>query len=281
VIGTAIITPVPSRKEASSIESPHPRRVGSSHLDTVCRRRLELTFSGVVVLVLSAASLPVSTAAKLSVDPHAITLGDAVVVSWEVPSDSAGFYLSGIDSPDTTPQRVGRVVVHPRASTAFFLVVHRAKGVEVQSERVDVAGARGSIPQLSTKDLGCTLDLRMERPTGLDLVAKVKRSLQDANVAVDQEFLRDTSAVILQSRALAQPGGQTSGVGAREVIYQVAFGLNLAQDAAKGPITGVSVGSQLRFRRLQESRFEIDSDSNRCFETTRPIAAAIESLLKR
>jgi hypothetical protein len=243
-------------------------------------------FLGSLIIVssglLAIAAQPGALAGRLSVEPREISIGESVVVSWDVPSGVGSVYISGAD-PSQANQRSGRVVVRPRATSDFLLLVQSASGaVGVQAARVTVAGPRGSLPQLTAKDLSCVVDLPLTIPKGLDLLGQVKRGLQSSNIVVDQEFIRDASAIVLQTRALAQRGRTSDASGVREAIHQVALGLNLSGNAGStGGVTMVSVGSQLRFRRLQDTEFEIDTDSARCFETTRPLADIIRPLLGR
>jgi hypothetical protein len=220
--------------------------------------------------------------AHLTADKSRITLGDSVTLSWSAPANTRSIYLSSLEPGSSQPAttRKGTVTVSPSESTDFVLLAATPDAVIVRTSHVSVAGVRGTVVQLAPDDLSCKVSLSMSDVEPLSLLARVKDTLEARSLAVDQEFMRG-SDFVLQTRPAPQQLSASGAIGARQVIHQVALGLNLA-GAGKGAagIVAVQVGSQLRFRRLQQAQWQIDSDATRCLEETRGLEQPLREILK-
>jgi hypothetical protein len=221
------------------------------------------------------------TDTSLTVDKGQITLGEEVGVTWTVGPDAKNLYVSSPHDGKFVPSHrpKGTLLVRPKTSGPIYLLGETADGVFVKSAYVLVAGTRGGGAQLNPDDLSCKVTLPVTKALPLTLLVGVRTALESKMFSVEHEFVRGTDFV-LQTKPGQPAAAAADASSARQVIHQVALGLNLAgPSAGPGGIIAMPLGSQLRFRRLQEAEWQVDTDATRCLDEIKTVKQAVSALL--
>jgi hypothetical protein len=253
-------------------QGPHRLRIAFVALQAVC----------LFVLLPNKSNAQRPEDVRLEINRSQVTLGEAIALSWSVPNGTTNVYISSLEAgiPQPGRRQNGVITFNPSSSTDFVLFAETAAGVLTKTAHVSVSGARGSATLLNVEDLSCTVRLPLRNPQPLALLMSAQQMLETRALVVDQEFMRG-SEFVLQTKPGALKPDPASGNSVRQLIYQVAFGLNLVGSAkGAGSIVAVQLGSQLRFRRPQEAQWNVDADTARCLDQARAVEQPLRDLLK-